>query len=110
MKTAALIILMFLPMKLAIAQQVDIYKRPVQAERSRDFDAIHYKITLNVDIDKKMLTGENQITLSPLNDNFEKCVFDAEYLVVENVIDSDGQYLPFEQKDNQCLSQFKETV
>ena len=57
MKTAAFIILMFLPMKLAIAQQVDIYKRPVQAERSRDFDAIHYKITLNVDMDKKTLTG-----------------------------------------------------
>jgi aminopeptidase N len=58
-------------------------------------------------MDKKTLTGENQITLSPLNDNFEKCVFDAEYLIVENVIDSDGKDLPFEQKDNQVLVNLK---
>ena len=95
------ILLLFL--QFTIAQKVDIYKRPVQSERSRDFDAIHYKIILNADLDKKILTGENQITLSPLNDNFDKCVLDAEYLVVENVINGDGKILPFEQKDNQVL-------
>jgi aminopeptidase N len=80
-----------------------VYSRPIQAERSRDFDAIHYKVTLKVDLDNKILSGENQITLSPLRDNFDKCFLDAEYLVVENVINNSGSNLPFEQKDNQVF-------
>jgi aminopeptidase N len=106
MKAIPIIIFLFITLQFAITQKVDVYSRPVQSERSRDFDAIHYKISLNIDLDKKMLTGENLITLLPLNDNFEKCVLDAEYLVVENVINSDGKNLPFEQKDNQVFIRF----
>jgi aminopeptidase N len=90
-------------MQFNIAQKADVFSRPVQAERSRDFDAIHYKITLKADLDKKKLSGENQITLSPLMDKLDKCVLDAEYLVVENVFDRGGKNLPFEQKDNQIF-------
>jgi len=100
MKPILTFTILLLLLQFTIAQKVDIYKRPVQSERSRDFDAIHYKITLYADLDKKILTGENQITLSPLNDNFDKCVLDAEYLVVENIIGDNGKILPFEQKDN----------
>ncbi len=89
--------------QVAFAQKVDVYQRPVQAERSREFDAIHYKISLNVDLDKKSLTGENEITMTPLNDGLKKCVLDAEYLVVGSVINSDGNALAFEQKDNQVF-------
>ncbi len=106
MKAILIIIFLFITLQFAIAQKVDVYSRPVQSERSRDFDAIHYKITLNIDLDKKMLAGENLITLSPLNDKFEKCVLDAEYLVVENIINSDGINLPFEQKDNHVFISF----
>jgi len=106
MKTISIFIFLFIFLQFTIAQKVDVYKRPVQAERSRDFDAIHYKVTLNVDLEKKMLSGENQITLAPLNDNFEKCVLDASYLVVDNVISSDGKNLPFEQKDDQVFISF----
>jgi len=35
---------------LLYSQAVDIYKRPVQVERSRDFDFIHYLIRLDIDI------------------------------------------------------------
>ncbi|MFH1320087.1 MAG: M1 family metallopeptidase [Bacteroidota bacterium] len=106
MKTIFICIFLLLSLQLAIAQKVDVYNRPVQAERSRDFDAIHYKLTLKVDLHGKTLSGENQITLSPLNDNFEKCVLDASYLVVESVISSDGQNLTFEQRDEQVFINF----
>jgi len=103
MKPFSLIILPFLLIQLNSAQMVDVYQRPVQQERSREFDAIHYKVSLNVDPDKKMLTGENLITLSPLNDNLERCILDAEFLEVSKVINYDGKELPFEQKENQLF-------
>jgi aminopeptidase N len=106
MKAISIILFLFIALQSTIAQKVDVYSRPVQSERSRDFDAIHYKVTLNVDLDKKMLSGENQITLSPLRDNLDNCVLDAEYLEVENVMNSDGKNLPFEQKGNQVLISF----
>lgn len=103
MKPISIIIILFLFQQLTIAQKVDVYSRPVKTERSRDFDAIHYKIILNVDLEKKTLAGENQITLSPLNDNFERCVLDATDLVVTSVINNDGKSLIFEQTDNQII-------
>jgi len=103
MKTISILIFLFVAPQFNFAQKVDVYSRPVQTERSRDFDAIHYRVSLNVDLDKKSLSGENQMTLAPLRDNFDKCVLDAEYLVVENVINGEGKNLPFEQKDNQVF-------
>ena len=90
-------------MQYTVAQKIDVYQRPLQSERSRDYDAIHYRIALNVDLEKKMLTGENRLTLSPLNDNFEKCVLDASYLFVEKVINGDGKNLTFEQNNDQVI-------
>lgn len=95
--------ILFFILQFAIGQKVDVYKRPVQHERSRDFDAIHYKVTLDIDLNKGIVEGENQITLSPLNDNFDKVVIDAEFLVVSNVINIDGKKLKFEQKNNQVF-------
>jgi len=103
MKIISILIFLFIALQFNIAQKADVYSRPVQEERSRDFDAIHYKITLNADLDNKILTGENQITFSQLNDNFDKCVLDAEYLIVENVINGDDKLLSFEQKNNQVF-------
>ena len=103
MKAISILLFLLNALQFNIAQRIDVYSRPVQTERSRDFDAIHYKITLKPDLDKKNLSGENQITLSPLRDKLDKCVLDAEYLVVENVINGDGKILPFEQKDNQVF-------
>ncbi|MFA5816783.1 MAG: M1 family metallopeptidase [Bacteroidales bacterium] len=103
MQTKYLVLLFVLISNIAYGQKVDVYQRPIQVERSRDFDAIHYKIMLNVDLDKKRLTGENQVTMSPLNDQLSKCVLDAEYLVVSSIINRDGKKLSFEQKDNQVF-------
>jgi len=106
MKSVSVLIFLFITLQFNIAQKVDVYSRPIQAERSRDFDAIHYRVSLKVDLDKKILSGENQITLSPLRNNLDKCVLDAEYLVVENVAGIDGRDLLFEQKENQVFISF----
>src|SRR3989339_2257071 len=100
-KTILLAVTLFA--QVAYGQKVDVYQRPVQVERSRDYDAIHYKISLNVDLDKKSLTGTNEITLVPLNNGFYRCILDAEYLVVNQVIDRAGSILKFEQKNNQVF-------
>ena len=93
----------FLLLQFAVGQYVDAYKHPVQTERSRDFNAIHYKLTIDVDLNKKMIEGENQITLAPLNDNFDRVVIDVGYLIVSSVLNFDGRELKFEQKHNQVF-------
>jgi len=103
MKTVLSLISFFITLQFAVAQKIDVYSRPVQTERSRDFNAIHYRVSLKVDLEKKILSGENRITMSPLRDNLDKCVLDAEYLVVEKVLIDGGKSLPFEQKDNQVF-------
>jgi len=81
------------------AQPIDVYSRPVQHERSRDFDALHYKITLDVDMQNKRLTGENTITLVPLNNGLETVVLDAVSLVVTEVVDRKESPLSFNQSE-----------
>ncbi|MCP4313166.1 MAG: M1 family metallopeptidase [Bacteroidetes bacterium] len=82
------------------AQQTDVYQRPLQYERSRDFDAIHYRIALDVDMEQKMLSGSNTITLSPLNDGLETIILDAVSLVVTEVMDVKGIPLSFKQTND----------
>lgn len=101
MKAYTTFILLLVFFQSLLAQKIDVYQRPVQHERSRDFDAIHYRVSLNIDMDNKSLKGENRITLAPLNDHFNKCVLDAEYLVVSSVTNDHGETLTFEQKENQ---------
>jgi aminopeptidase N len=82
------------------AQQIDVYQRPVQHERSREFDAIHYRVALDVDMENKMLSGSNTITLKPLNDGLETISLDAVSLVVTDVMDIKGIPLSFNQSDD----------
>jgi len=77
----------------------NIYGRPLQTERSHDFDAIHYRIQLRFDEDKGIFWGETTITLRPLSDRFEKCHLDAETFIVSAVKDQSGHSLEFHQGD-----------
>ena len=81
------------------AQKTDVYQRPVQTEPDRDFDALHYCIKLDIDLNGKKLTGQNTITLVPLRTNLEKVTLDAVSLVVRDVFDVKGTPLSFDQKD-----------
>ncbi len=103
MKKYSLICLIVMMSQLGFSQKVDVYSRPVQAERSREFDAVRYKISLNVDLGKKSLKGENLITMTPLNDGLKSCTLDAEYLVVDAVVNEGGKNLAFKQTDNQLF-------
>lgn len=88
------------------AQKIDVYKRPLQYERSRDYDARHYRIELTFDLDKKYFLGEKRITLSPLKDEFRECVLDAEELTVTSVSADKNLPLKFEQTDKHLFVHF----
>lgn len=85
------------------AQKIDIYKRPVQEEPSRDFDVQHYRLTLTFDLDRKEFWGENKVTLHPLRDEFMACVLDAKELVVTAVINHQDKSLDFKQTDQKLI-------
>ena len=78
-------------------QAVDIYKRPVQVERSRDFDFIHYLIRLDIDIGGKTFKGRMTATLRPLRESLEIVLLDAEEFKVGEVSTDQGEPLSFEQ-------------
>jgi aminopeptidase N len=82
---------------LLCSQSIDVYRRPVQVERSRDFDFIHYLIRLNIDIAGKAFSGRMTATLQPLRDGLETVDFDAEEFTVHDVRDEKGEPLAFEQ-------------
>ncbi len=85
------------------AQKIDIYKRPIQVERSHDFDAQHYRLTLTFDLDRKEFWGENKVTLTPLRDEFMECVLDAKELVVTAVLNHQHMPLKFKQTDQKLI-------
>jgi len=90
-------------------RNIDVYSRTLQTERSREFDAIHYRIKLRFDEDKKMFWGETRITLRPLSDGFEKCFFDAEKFIVSSVKDQSGQPLEFHQGNGKIVVSLGQT-
>lgn len=56
----------------AFAQTSGNTERVARPERSRDYNAINYKVELSVDPVQKRLEGQNTITITPLCDNFDK--------------------------------------
>jgi aminopeptidase N len=100
MKYFILSTLLLVPHMFCLAQTIDVYERPVQHERSRDFDALHYRITLDVNMENKSLTGENTITLTPLNDGLQTIILDAVSLAVTEIVDRNENPLSFRQSEN----------
>ena len=85
------------------AQQVDVWSRPAQVERSRTFDYLHYRVSLEFDLDARTFQGENRITLTPLaagNDRFE---LDAEGLTIESAFDREGRELALARSDTSVV-------
>jgi hypothetical protein len=65
-----------------IAQKIDVYKRPIQVKRSKDFDVKHYRVTLSFDLEKKIFIGSNEVTLSPLKDGFTTCILQGVVIII----------------------------
>jgi aminopeptidase N len=82
-------------------QTVDYAKKPLQSERSRSYDALHYLIKLKLDLDRKSFEGATTVTLSSFRDGLEACVLDAEEFTVSKVVSDWGEPLRFEQSPTQ---------
>jgi aminopeptidase N len=82
-------------------QAFDYSKKPLQSERSRSYDALHYLVNIRLDLDRKSFDGAATITLSSLRDGLEACVLDAEEFAVTAVVDNYGTPLRFEQSDKE---------
>ena len=90
MTTVRLILL--LGLAALLPAQVDVNARPRRAERSREYDVMHYRIQLKLNDAARSLDGETRITLRPLRDGFDTLVLDAETFRVTAV-----EQLRFEQ-------------
>jgi aminopeptidase N len=81
----------------ALAQQVDWSTKPLQSERSRDYDALHYRIEIRLDLDQTSFEGETTISVTSLREALDTCVLDAEEFTVTRVLSDWGEPLAFEQ-------------
>jgi len=100
MKKALLSVLLLLILSPVLsAQKIDVYSRPEKAERSRDYDALHYRLKFSFDEAEKTYRGENTITVKPLKDGFNTCILDAQDFTVTSV--TDQRYLPLKFKQTE---------
>ncbi len=101
-KTSWGLVVAVLALALALpGQTVDYAKKPLQSERSRSYDALHYLISLRLDLDRKSFEGSTTVTVSSLRDGLEACVLDAEEFTVTSVVSDYGTPLKFEQSDKE---------
>lgn len=77
-----------------LPQPAELMGRPQNFERSRDYDALHYRLKFVFDDSAKTYLGENTVTLASLKDDLRVCVLDAEDFVVTSVVDASGRALP----------------
>jgi len=82
-------------------QTVDYSQKPLQSERSRSYDAIHYLVKIGLDLDRKSFAGTATVTVSSFVEGLESCVLDAEEYTVASVVDEYGSPLRFEQSDKE---------
>lgn len=85
------------------AQESDLYSRPRQAEPSRDYDALHYRIQLRFDQEKRTFSGRTTVTVTPFADGFGRCVLDAATFKVSSVVDAQSKRLEFEQTKDKLI-------
>jgi aminopeptidase N len=83
------------------AQQIDWSKKALQSERSRTYDALHYRIAIRLDLDQKSFEGDTTVSLTSLRDGLETCVLDAEEFKVTKVASDYGNPLQFEQTEKE---------
>ncbi len=104
-----LVIVSFQPDLELSGQKTDVYSRPVQDERSHDYDALHYRVEFHFDTDNKILYGTNEMTIKALRDGFDRCLFDAGPNVsIERITDQNGNPMKFNHVDDKVQVLFKD--
>ena len=102
-RLAIAISLLLLSSLLVPAQPPELMRRPRNFERSRDYDALHYRLKFVFDDAHSSYEGENTVTLASLKDGLRVCVLDAEDFTVLSVVDSQGRLLDYVSKDGRLL-------
>jgi len=92
--TALFVLVASLPV---LGQGVDWSTKPLQSERARSYDALHYLIKIRLDLDRKAFEGVTTVIATSLREGLETCVLDAEEFTVTSVLDADGRPLAFDQ-------------
>ncbi len=77
--------------------------RPRHTERSRDYDALHYRLTFVFDDAASSYKAETTVTLASLRDGLASCVLDAEDFRVTAVVDAGGAPLAYSQTAGELL-------
>ena len=85
----------------AAAQQVDWSKKALQSERSRAYDALHYRVAITLNLEARSFAGETTVTLTSLRDGLETVVLDAEEFTVTKVVTEWGEPLEFAQSEKE---------
>ncbi|GIK31322.1 MAG: aminopeptidase [Armatimonadetes bacterium] len=91
-------------------QTLDWSKKALQTERSRSYDALHYRIVLRLDLDRKTFEGETTVSFSALLDDLETIVLDAEEFRVSKVLADWGESLHFEQTSTELRVHLREPL
>lgn len=87
----------------ARGQLIDWSTKPLQSERTRFYDALHYIIRIQLDIDRKSFHGSTTIIATSLREDLETFVLDAEEFKVTSVIDNEGRKLGFKQTEAELI-------
>ncbi|MFO7865621.1 MAG: M1 family aminopeptidase [Desulfatiglandaceae bacterium] len=85
------------------AQTEDFSQKPRRLERSRTFDAIHYLVEIDLDIENRSFTGRATASLSSLQNGLDRIELDAEDFTVRKVTNNWGRRLSFEQNDKKLI-------
>ena len=93
-----LVVLLFFS-SLYSQELIDVWSRPVQVEPDRDFDVLHYRVTLDFDLENKRFEGSNRITFVPLVTDLKEIKLHSEGLEVSKVFDREGNPLLFKHAD-----------
>lgn len=107
-KLALLTLIISLFTIVSLGQTENILNRPLQHERSRQYDALHYKIELDFDLDNKSYHGSNTIYLKPLNNLFRSCSFDLTDLIISGVVGDDGKALKYSTTESSVKVEFNQ--
>jgi aminopeptidase N len=83
------------------AQQADWSTKALQSERSRAYDALHYRIAITLNLEEKSFAGETTVTLTSLRDGLETVVLDAEEFTVTKAVTEWGEPLEFSQSEKE---------
>ncbi len=88
-------------------QKIDVYSRPVQVERSHDYDALNYRADLSFDMENKVIHGMNEIKIRSLRNGLNSCLMDAgTNLTIKNVFNRTGSELYYKHEGDKLSIDF----